>query len=124
MKLIRKLETKKDGNGNTRRFGLFQCPVCLANIVREELLGFMACIRPLMKRYFKNLYKALIGKPSSEDLLDFISTFEDKFSSGILHYNSTGFGSIYNASNSGIYAKKEVKFKTIKELERLIKKSK
>ncbi len=77
-----------------------------------------------MKIYFKNLYKTLIGKPSSEDLLDFISTFEDKFSSGILRYHSTGFGKIYNASNSGIYAKKEVRFETIKDLERLIKKSK
>ncbi len=48
-----------------------------------------------MRKYFKNLYRALIGKSSSsqvDDLLDFMSTFRDKFSPGILRFSSDGKG--------------------------------
>ncbi len=55
-----------------------------------------------------------------DKLLDFLSTFQDKFSSGILRLHRDGSGSFYNASYTGINAKKEIKFKNTKELKKLI----
>ncbi len=76
-----------------------------------------------MRNYFRNLYKALIGKTHNNQinlLLNYITTFSDKFSAGILRLESNGSGSFYNASSTGIYAKKEIEFKNIEELKRLI----
>lgn len=76
-----------------------------------------------MRNYFRNLYKALIGKTPNNQanlLLNYITTFSDKFSAGILRLERSGSGSFYNASSTSIYAKKGIEFKNIEELKRLI----